>query len=100
MIDYDLKLEIVRQRVEEGRTITELSKKYGVSVGSISRWTNDYKNSEALRKRISSTKDRDVEIERLRKENERLRIEVDVYKDLLKSIAQGAKQVDADGEIK
>lgn len=41
----DLKQEIIHLKLEEKRTIQSLSKEYGVSVSTISRWVTIHRNT-------------------------------------------------------
>ncbi len=100
MFDQDLREEIGRLRVEEGRTIKSLSEEYGVSLGSVSRWCHEYQASPAPRVRQQKVAQLQAEVSSLREENERLRaeaqrarIEADVLKDVLRSIIPGADSV-------
>ena len=96
MFDLNLKEEIGRLRMEEGRTIKSLSEEFGVSLGSVSRWCHEYEASSKPRLREKTVMNMQAELERLRRENEELRtqlerakIEADVLKDLLRSVIPG-----------
>jgi transposase len=73
----EFKLEAVRLIVEEGRRISELSRELGVGENLLSRWK---KKSEEGKIDPFPGKGRlspeDDELRRLRRDNERLRIEV------------------------
>lgn len=44
------KENIIRLHLDQRRTIQSLSKEYGVSTSTISRWVMTYKNSNRIRK--------------------------------------------------
>jgi len=92
-VPYEEKCRIIREYHESGLTLYQLSAKYDISSSVLSSWFRMVERSgyEALashRSRPSKTVkrmvkrvpkeeyDKDKEIERLRKENERLRLEV------------------------
>ena len=77
----EFKIEAVRLIVEEGRRISELSRELGVGENLLSRWK---KKSEGGKIDPFPGKGRlspeDDELRRLRRENERLRMERDILK--------------------
>jgi transposase len=100
MFNLDLREEIGRLRVEEGRTIKSLSEEFGVSVGSVSRWSHEYEASPKPRTREKDMTNLRIELENVRKENaelraqlEHARIEADVLKEILRSFVPGGESV-------
>jgi len=77
----EFKIEAVRLIVEEGRRISEVSRELGVGENLLSRWK---KKSEEGKIDPFPGKGRlspeDGELRRLRRENERLRMERDILK--------------------
>jgi len=71
----EFKIEAVRLIVEEGRRISELSRELGVGENLLSRWKK--KSEEG---KIDPFPGEDGELRRLRRENERLRMERDILK--------------------
>lgn len=87
MFTPELKKEIARQRVFEGKTIKALAEEYGVSVGSVSRWCSLYKEEVTEEGEVS-----DGDIVKLKDENIRLKKEIQELKiknDLLREIING-----------
>jgi transposase len=77
----EFKTEAVRLIIEEGRRISELARELGVGENLLSRWK---KKSEEGKTEPFPGKGRlspeDAELRRLRRENERLRMERDILK--------------------
>ena len=46
--DLDLTLKIVNEKINEGKTYTFLSEKYGVSKGTIKNWVHKFRNEGSL----------------------------------------------------
>ena len=63
MFDLNLKEEIGRLRMEEGRTIKSLSEEFGVSLGSVSRWCHEYEASSKPRLREKTVMNMQAELE-------------------------------------
>ena len=80
MYSNDLKNEIGRLRVEEHVTVQELSQKYNISVGTISRWTKLYMENGPVSNIRASIDQKDKEIERLKKENDKLKRDLEKAK--------------------
>jgi len=77
----EFKIEAVRLIVEEGRRISELSRELGVGENLLSRWkkkSEEGKIDPFPGKGCLSPED--GELRRLRRENERLRMERDILK--------------------
>ena len=77
----EFKIEAVRLIVEDGRRISELSRELGVGENSLNRWKKKYEEGKIQpfpgKGRLSPE---DAELRRLRRENERLRMERDILK--------------------
>ena len=77
----EYKLEAVRLIVEEGRQISELFRELGVGENSLHRWKKKYEEGKIEPfpgKGRQSLED--AELRRLKRENERLRMERDILK--------------------
>ena len=73
--DEQFKKNIVRLRIEEGRSIKSLVEEYGVLGSSVKKWCGEF-NKECLQSpEIQKERDSMEETLRLRKENEELRKE-------------------------
>jgi len=72
-----------KQKIAElrdtGKTITELSSEYGIAKQSISNWYTQYKTSGSFKASDNLSVD-EKELRQLRKENKRLKMEVDILK--------------------
>ena len=77
----EFKEEAVRLIIEEGRGTAEVSRELGVGVNSLDRWKRKYAEGKIEpfpgKGRMSLE---DAELRRLRRENERLRMERDILK--------------------
>ena len=70
----DQKSSILSEHLEEGLSISELSRKYQVSAHTIYKWRNAMKEQQSENKKISLDTDQLLsEIEQLKKENSRLK---------------------------
>ena len=69
MIKDDMKEKILRERLVSKKTVSELVDEYGVSAGSISRWTRDYLASHNKGDISELGKDKSNELNQLRKQN-------------------------------
>lgn len=74
----EFKRKIVELR-ESGKSIPELSREYGISKTSISTWHTQHKTSGSF-KTSDNLSDDEKELRNLRKENKRLKMEVDILK--------------------
>jgi transposase len=74
----DFKRKIV-ELSESGKSISELSREYGMSKGTISNWQKQHKTSGSF-KASDNLSDEEKELRHLRKENKQLRMEVDILK--------------------
>ena len=72
MVDPKLRDEIIKERIMGKQTVTELSSRYGVSPGTVSRWASQYIKEHGSNTLTELAMDKDAEIERLRTENRRL----------------------------
>ena len=77
----EFKLEAVRLIVEEGCRISELSRELGVGENSLNRWKKKYEEGkiEPFPGKGRQSPE-DAELRRLKRENERLRMERDILK--------------------
>ncbi len=69
MIKDDMKEKILRERLVSKKTVSELVDEYGVSAGSISRWTRDYLASHDKDDISDLCMDKSNELTNLRKQN-------------------------------
>jgi len=74
----DFKSKISELR-ESGKSISELSREYGIAKGTISIWHNQYKSTGSFRT-SDNLSEEEKELKHLRKENKQLRMEVDILK--------------------
>ncbi len=96
MIDTKIKEKVIRERVLGGQSIEHLSKTYGVSPGTISRWAKKYIRDNGAISPELYAQDMGKEIERLTEEVRRLRAERDILHTLiLESMQRGAPGADA-----
>jgi transposase len=77
----EFKIEAVRLIIEEGRRISELGRELGIVESLLGRWKKKYEEGKIDplpgKGRLSPE---DEELRRLRRENERLRMERDISK--------------------
>jgi transposase-like protein len=73
MVSERIKEKVVRERLLYKKTVAEVVEKFGVSAGSVSRWTRDFINNH----NIEELQIDDNELTRLRREVKRLSGEVD-----------------------
>jgi transposase len=74
----DFKRQIAQLR-ESGRTISEITREYGLSKSSISTWHKQFRISGAFTAEDNRSPE-EKELRELRKENRQLRMEVDILK--------------------
>ena len=74
----DFKLKIVELH-ENGKSINDISKEYGMAKQSVSNWHKQYKTSTSF-KPADNLSNEEKELRQLRKENKKLRMEVDILK--------------------
>lgn len=88
----EFKVEAVRLMVEEGRRISELARELGVGENLLRNWKrkSGAGKAEAFpgHGRLSPE---DAELRRLRRENERLRMERDILKKAVAIFSEGPK---------
>ena len=77
----EFKIEAVRLIVEAGRKVSEVARELGIAEALLARWKKKYEEGKADpfpgKGRLSLEDD---ELRRLRRENERLRMERDILK--------------------
>jgi len=75
--------EEFKQRIVElhknGKSINDISKEYGMAKQSVSNWNKQYKISGSFKAADNLSSD-EKELRQLRKENKKLRMEVDILK--------------------
>jgi transposase len=74
----DFKRQIAQLR-ENGRTITDITREYGLPKSSVSTWHKQYRTSGSF-KQSDKLSGEEKELKQLRKENRQLRMEVDILK--------------------
>jgi transposase len=74
----EFKRQIAQLR-ESGRTISEITREYGLGKSSVSNWHHQYLKSGSF-KVVDNLSAEDLELRKLRKENKQLRMEVDILK--------------------
>ncbi len=84
----DFKIQAAKLVTEQGYSLTEAGRKLGVSAWSVRYWINKFRLSNELPPE-SQTQPTADELQQLRKENARLRMEVDILK---KAAAYFAKE--------
>lgn len=79
-VEPELKEKIIQLHIQEGRTFRSLSDEFGFSRGVICNWVKKYRESASVdaqrEKQIADME----ELQRLQKENEELKKEVDFLK--------------------
>ncbi len=48
--DYEFKLKVIKEIIEEGKTVRFISKKYGIPRGTIETWVYKYKHKGIIEK--------------------------------------------------
>jgi len=74
----EFKQQIAQLR-ESGKTLSEISREYGMAKGTIDIWHKRYVNTGSF-KTIDNLDDSEKELRALQKENKRLKMEVDILK--------------------
>ena len=74
----DFKRKISELRTS-GKSVSELSREYGVSKSTVSNWSKQYKTSGSF-KASDNLSNEEKELRLLRKENKQLRMENDILK--------------------
>jgi len=64
---------------ENGKSINEIQREYGMAKATICNWHTQYKTSGSF-KAADNLSEADKELRHLRKENKKLRMEVDILK--------------------
>ena len=72
----DFKTEAVRLVTEQGYGISEAARNLGIGAGMLGRWKREMKKQEAG----SNAQGLEAELKKLRRENERLRMEREILK--------------------
>ena len=65
--------------VESGKSPTEIVKEYNVARSTVNKWVKDYSKSGSFKAKDNRTKEEN-ELIKLRKENQRLKMENDILK--------------------
>ena len=84
----EFKVEAVRRLLEGGKGLGEVATELGISPGQLSAWRNEHLaagSAEALAARRAEQ----AELQRLRRENERLEEEVEILKKAAAFFARG-----------
>jgi transposase len=77
----EFKSDAVKLVVEHGYTCAEAARRLGVASNNVVRWVRQHReNNEATEQGLPSPQNLHAEIRRLRKENERLRMEREILK--------------------
>jgi transposase-like protein len=84
----EFKLQAANLVVREGYSQSEAARRLGVSTGSITTWIAQFRSSGELAENEKTTSESD-ELKKLRKENRRLNLEVEILK---KAAAYFAKE--------
>ena len=87
----ETKKKVVKQHIQDGRTIASLASEYGVSLATISNWARNYR--EECRNNDESKNEYDLmlEVRKLRQHNAELEKENDFLK---KAAAFFAREID------
>lgn len=90
MPDPELKNQIIKLKIEQGRSARSLSDEFGIPPTTIYDWVKNYKKQAAKDEKLAKELAEAEELGRLRRENEELKKEVDFLK---KAAAFFAKDV-------
>jgi len=74
----EFKLKIVKLH-ENGKAAIELSKEYNIARSTVNKWIADYSKSKSFKAKDNRS-DQENELLKLRKENQRLKMENDILK--------------------
>ena len=74
----EFKMQIV-ELVNNGKAPVEIVEEYNIARSTVSKWVNDYNNSGSFKAGDNRTEEEN-EIIKLRKENQRLKMENDILK--------------------
>ena len=74
----EFKKQIV-ELINNGKKITDIVNEYGIARSSVNKWVKDYNNSGSFKAKDNRT-DKENELIKLRKENEKLKMENDILK--------------------
>lgn len=74
----EFKLKIVKLH-ENGKPAMELAKEYNIARSTVSKWISDYSKSKSFKAKDNRS-DEENELIKLRKENQRLKMENDILK--------------------
>ena len=76
----ELKQEVIRLHLEEGRTVKSLTEEYNLGRGTITYWLKQYREECENNKSIKDQSDSYAETLRLKKENAELKKEIEFLK--------------------
>ncbi len=82
----EFKLQIVKL-VRSGKSYSSVAREHKISKSTIYNWVKDYGNSGSFKAK-DNISESDIEITKLRKENIKLRMEVDILKQSTLIMAQ------------
>ena len=74
----DFKRKIAELR-ENGKSINEIMREYGMAKATVCKWHEQYRTSGSFKAEDNRSED-EKELRQLRKENKKLRMEVDILK--------------------
>ena len=80
MIDRKLKDQIIKLKIEEGRTARSLADEFGIPQTTIYTWVKAYKKKAATDAKFAKELADMEELQKLKKENAELKKEVDFLK--------------------
>ena len=83
-ISTETRKKVVRQHIQDGRTLASLAAEYGVSKATISNWVRAYRKECQTNDEAMNQYELMQEIRRLRQE----KAELEKYQDMLKSIEE------------
>ena len=65
--------------VNNGKPAMEISKEYNIAISTVHKWVSYYNNSGSFKAKDNKT-EKDINLEKLQKENQRLKMENDILK--------------------
>lgn len=80
MIDQKLKDQIIKMKIEDGRTARSLSDEFGIPQTTIFTWVKAYREKAATDAKLAKELADMEELQKLKKENAELKKEVDFLK--------------------